>query len=240
MRDELLAVLPHLRRLPERVDRILSLTGRGELRIRTVIDEDSRRILRTLVNRALLGAIGAAVLAVSAMLLVAADAGPGGRRGHRPVRDLRLRRPAGRQRCSCCASSPPSPGTARRDASPSPELTTVTPGDSAPCVHDRPPGERYYRHPGDIVRLVVWERAIVVFLLFIDVSTGTSDGVRTDLGDAATASSGRCPASSCWPRSRSPPWSARSIVVALAAQHRWRRLATRRWPPRSGRRWPSW
>ena len=51
IRDELLSALPHLRRLPERVDRILTLTGRGELRIRTVVDEDGRRILRTLVNR---------------------------------------------------------------------------------------------------------------------------------------------------------------------------------------------
>ncbi len=76
LHDEILAVLPHLRRLPERVDRILSLTGRGELRVRTVTDEDSRRIVRTLANRALLGAIGAAVLAVSAHLLVAVDPGP--------------------------------------------------------------------------------------------------------------------------------------------------------------------
>ena len=91
-------MLPHLRRLPERVDRILTLTGRGELRVRTVTDEDGRRILRTLVNRALLGAIGAAVLAVSAVLLVAAGRRPGGRRGHRPVRDLRLRRAARRRR----------------------------------------------------------------------------------------------------------------------------------------------
>jgi ubiquinone biosynthesis protein len=76
VRDELLAVVPHLRRLPERVDRILALAARGEVRVRTVTDEDSRRILRTLVNRALLGVIGAAILTVSAVLLVAPDAGP--------------------------------------------------------------------------------------------------------------------------------------------------------------------
>jgi ubiquinone biosynthesis protein len=76
VRDELLTVVPHLRRLPERVDRVLALTARGELRIRTVTDEDGRRILRTLVNRALLGAIGAAILTVSSVLLVAPDAGP--------------------------------------------------------------------------------------------------------------------------------------------------------------------
>jgi ubiquinone biosynthesis protein len=76
VRDELLALLPHLRRLPARVDRLLGVTGRGELRIRSVTDEDSRRILRTLVNRALLGGLGTGLLAVSAVLLVAPDPGP--------------------------------------------------------------------------------------------------------------------------------------------------------------------
>ena len=76
MRDELLAVLPHLRRLPERVDRLLNLAGRGELRVRSVVDEDSRRILRTLVNRGLLAAVGTVFLIVSAMLVLATDPGP--------------------------------------------------------------------------------------------------------------------------------------------------------------------
>jgi ubiquinone biosynthesis protein len=60
--DEVLAALPHLRRLPERVDRILTLTGRGDLRLHTVVDEDTGRTLRTLANRALLVAIGATFL----------------------------------------------------------------------------------------------------------------------------------------------------------------------------------
>ena len=76
IRSELLSALPRLRKLPEQVDRILSLAGRGELRLRTVIDEDGRRILRTLVNRALLAGIGAALLVVSTVLLVAPDSGP--------------------------------------------------------------------------------------------------------------------------------------------------------------------
>jgi ubiquinone biosynthesis protein len=75
-RDELLAMVPHLRRLPERVDRMLTLAGRGELRVRSVVDEDSRRILRTLANRLLLVLAGAAFLFASALLLVATDAGP--------------------------------------------------------------------------------------------------------------------------------------------------------------------
>ena len=76
VRDELLAALPHLRRLPDRIDRILTLASRGDLRIRSVVDEDSRRILRTLVNRGLLVVIGASFVFASTVLLVAADAGP--------------------------------------------------------------------------------------------------------------------------------------------------------------------
>ncbi len=77
IRDELLSALPHLRRLPDRIDRILTLTSRGELRVRSIVDEDGRRILRTLANRgAARRRSGAAFLVVAAMLLVAADPGP--------------------------------------------------------------------------------------------------------------------------------------------------------------------
>jgi ubiquinone biosynthesis protein len=77
VRDELVSMLPHLRRLPERVDRILTLTSRGELRMRSVVDEDSGRILRTLANRFLLVVAGSSFLVTSAWLLAAADDGPG-------------------------------------------------------------------------------------------------------------------------------------------------------------------
>jgi ubiquinone biosynthesis protein len=76
VRGEIEEALPHLRRLPERIDRILTLAGRGDLRVRNVVDEDGTRILRTLANRALLAVVGAAFLAVSGLLLVAADEGP--------------------------------------------------------------------------------------------------------------------------------------------------------------------
>lgn len=76
IQDELLSALPHLRRLPERIDRILTLTGRGDLRIRSILDEDPRRIVRTLVNRALLALIGSAFLATSVALLLSAQKGP--------------------------------------------------------------------------------------------------------------------------------------------------------------------
>ena len=76
IRDELLSMLPLLRRMPERIDRVLAAAGKGELRVHTITDEDGRRMLRTLVNRALLGGIGAVVLGVSSVLLVATDPGP--------------------------------------------------------------------------------------------------------------------------------------------------------------------
>jgi ubiquinone biosynthesis protein len=76
VREELLSMLPHLRRLPERVDRIMTLTSRGELRLRNVFDEDSGRVVRTLVNRLLLVLAGSSFLASSAWLLAASDDGP--------------------------------------------------------------------------------------------------------------------------------------------------------------------
>jgi ubiquinone biosynthesis protein len=76
VREELLSMLPHLRRLPERVDRILTLTGRGDLRLRTVLDEDGGRIVRTLANRLLLVLSGTSLLVTSTWLLVATDEGP--------------------------------------------------------------------------------------------------------------------------------------------------------------------
>jgi hypothetical protein len=76
IRDELLAALPHLTHLPAHIDRVLTLAGRGDLRVRSVIDEDGARVLRTLVNRALLSLIGAVFLVVAALLLVADEQGP--------------------------------------------------------------------------------------------------------------------------------------------------------------------
>jgi len=76
LRSEVIAMLPRLRRMPDRMDRIMTLAARGDLRFRSVIDEDDGRILRTLANRALLAAVGTAFLIVAAILLVAPEGGP--------------------------------------------------------------------------------------------------------------------------------------------------------------------
>jgi ubiquinone biosynthesis protein len=76
IRDELIAAVPRLRRLPDRIDRILTLSARGELRLRNVVEEDAGRTFRTLANRALLLSAGAVLMVTSALLLVASDGGP--------------------------------------------------------------------------------------------------------------------------------------------------------------------
>jgi ubiquinone biosynthesis protein len=73
--DEVVAALPHLRHLPERIDRILTLTGRGDLRVHTVVDEDAGR---TLANRALLVAVGAVFLVAALVSLGGSSADPPG------------------------------------------------------------------------------------------------------------------------------------------------------------------
>jgi glycosyltransferase 2 family protein len=54
-----------------------------------------------------------------------------------------------------------------------------------PSFDERPPGERYFRHPGDVVRLVVWGAATIVLALLIELAEGTDAGIREDLGEAA-------------------------------------------------------
>ncbi len=52
---------------------------------------------------------------------------------------------------------------------------------------ERPAGERYYRHPGDVIRLVLWAAAAILLALLIEVATGTSTGIREDLGGAGAS-----------------------------------------------------
>ena len=63
----------------------------------------------------------------------------------------------------------------------------LSPTVTEPDGHDdRSPGERYYRHPGDVIRVVVWAAIALVLVLFVEVASETSEGVREDLGNAVT------------------------------------------------------
>ena len=56
----------------------------------------------------------------------------------------------------------------------------------APTDQVRPPGERYFRHPGDVVRLVIWGLAALLLAVFLRLAPDTSDGLTSDLGRAAS------------------------------------------------------
>jgi undecaprenyl-diphosphatase len=68
--------------------------------------------------------------------------------------------------------------------------TTIHPPPAQPADRPddqvRPPGERYFRHPGDVVRLVIWGLAVVLLGLFLRLAPDTSGGVTSDLGRAAS------------------------------------------------------
>jgi glycosyltransferase 2 family protein len=53
---------------------------------------------------------------------------------------------------------------------------------SSPAFDPTRPGERYFRHPGDVVRLVLWGIAAVLLVVLIGFGTDTTDGLTTDLG----------------------------------------------------------
>ena len=115
VRDELLAALPHLRRLPDRIDRILTLTGRGDLRIRT----SSTRTRAASCARSSTGRCSwpSAPRSWSSPPSCSSPPTPARRSAAAPG----CSRSSGTAGCSsarscCCASSPPSLGTGRHDA----------------------------------------------------------------------------------------------------------------------------
>lgn len=74
--DELIALLPVLRRLPRRFDRVTSALEQGRLsvNVRLLADERDRRVITGLANQFLLALLGAASGIVAALMLAA----PGG------------------------------------------------------------------------------------------------------------------------------------------------------------------
>jgi ubiquinone biosynthesis protein len=82
LRDELLRELPRLRRLPSHLERIASLTARGELRTRVSLfsSVEDARVVTTLANRMILALAGSLLLVGSAISLAltsaASESGP--------------------------------------------------------------------------------------------------------------------------------------------------------------------
>ena len=71
-----------------------------------------------------------------------------------------------------------------------------------------PPGERYFRHPGDVVRLVLWATITAsCSSLIIEIGPRTtSDGVAADLGRVAARAPAVSSASCCSRSPRSSSW----------------------------------
>ena len=104
---------------------------------------------------------------------------PARRRDRRAVRRLRLRRSAPRHRAPAARRRHGRSG--RHDMS---SVATAT-APAQPTFDDRPAGERYYRHPGDVVRSIVWGLTTVLLVVFLEGATQTSRGLTVDLGHAA-------------------------------------------------------
>ena len=222
-------MLPHLRRLPERVDRILTLTGRGELRVRSILDEDGGRIVRTLANRLLLVFAGTSFLATSAWLLAVDRRRAADRRADRAVRGVRLRRPAHRRRARPAGGCRRRPGRDDMTVERAPLDAAATATPEAASVDRRfddvPPGERYYRHPGDVIRLVVWGLATIALAVVRRVGRG--DQRRAARGPRRRRRPDprhRPPAGRHHRPGRRHPRPGRWSSRALVARQRWRRL----------------
>jgi uncharacterized membrane protein YbhN (UPF0104 family) len=110
------------------------------------------------------------------------------------------------------------------------ETTVGSPSDLRASEPDQapfdaaPPGERYFRHPGDAVRLLIWGVAAVLLAIVIEIGTHTTDGLTADLGRVSARA----------PRSLRELALALTQVVAvvvpaliaigLIVKQRWRRL----------------
>jgi undecaprenyl-diphosphatase len=58
---------------------------------------------------------------------------------------------------------------------------TVSTGADLPAFDVSPPGERYFRHPGDVVRLAVWGITTIVVAVLVGSGTATAQGVSDDV-----------------------------------------------------------
>src|SRR4051812_15330820 len=87
-----------------------------------------------------------------------------------------------------------------------------------------PPGERYFRHPGDVVRLAVWGTTTVLLVALIELGTHTTGGVATDLGQVAARAPGELRQLVLAVTQIVTILAPTAIVVGLLLRRRWRRL----------------
>jgi undecaprenyl-diphosphatase len=89
---------------------------------------------------------------------------------------------------------------------------------------DVPPGERYYRHPGDVIRLVMWGVITLAVAVFIELAEGSNDGVREDIGDVVALIPVTVRQLAVTIAQAFAILVPALVVVCLVYQRRWRRL----------------
>jgi undecaprenyl-diphosphatase len=89
---------------------------------------------------------------------------------------------------------------------------------------DVPPGERYYRHPGDVLRLAVWGLVVLAVAVFIELAEGSNEGVRDDIGDVVALIPVTVRQLAVTIAQAIAILVPALIVAALAYRRRWRRL----------------
>ena len=87
-----------------------------------------------------------------------------------------------------------------------------------------PPGERYYRHPGDVIRLVVWGAATTALLLFVELAEETNGGLREDLADVVDLIPVTVRQLAVTIAQVAAILVPSLVIAALVTQQRWRRL----------------
>jgi uncharacterized protein (TIRG00374 family) len=99
----------------------------------------------------------------------------------------------------------------------------TAPGDPV-TFGDAPPGERYFRHPGDVVRLVLWATITALLVLLIEIATHTTGGVAADVGQVAARAPGELRQLLLAVTQIITILVPVAILVALLLRQRWRRL----------------
>ena len=126
---------------------------------------------------------------------------------------------------SCCGSSPPLPAMGRHE--PRPVLTRSRKPWTARRLRrldGQPPGERRFRHPGDVVRLALWGTATLLLAVLIAVATSTSEGVTTDVGRVVTRLPGSVREFLLGLIQIAALAVPLAVVVGLVVKRRWHRL----------------
>ena len=98
------------------------------------------------------------------------------------------------------------------------------PSGAATSFDDRPPGERYFRHPGDVIHLVVWGLVTFALLVFIELAEGTNAGLRDDLADVVALIPVAVRQLAVTVAQLVAILATAFVVVALVLRRRWRRL----------------